>query len=210
MSKATQSEAIVRTIEALGRNNIEAFYAADKEELFELVEKLVPDGCLASFGGSMTLYETGLIDYLRSGKVNLLDRDKEGLTPAEREKMHRDSFWADVFFTSSNAVTEQGELYNVDAHGNRVAALCFGPNQVIVVVGENKIVANMDEAVERVRTVAAPKNVKRLSRATGCAKTGYCIDCRTSQRICTSYVKTSFQSKPDRIKVIILAGSWGY
>ncbi len=210
MTKITPSEAVTRAMQALGRNNIEAFYATDKEHLLEIVDGLLPEGCLAAFGGSMTLYETGLIDYLRGGRVNLLDRDKAGLAPAEVQKVFRDSFWADAYFMSSNAVTEEGELYNIDGNGNRVAALCFGPAQVIVVVGENKLVANLDEAIQRTRAVAAPKNAKRLGVNTGCIKTGRCIDCHTPQRICRSYVRTAFQANPDRIKVIFVAGSWGY
>lgn len=206
MNKTTPNEGVARAIEALASNNIQAFYAADKEELLQLVDGMLPEGCLASFGGSMTLYETGLIDYLRSGKVKLLDRDKAGLTPAEVQKVFRDSYNADVYFMSANAVTENGELYNTDGSGNRVSALCFGPAQVIVVVGENKLVANLDEAVKRVRTIAAPKNATRLKLIADPSE----ADEALLKRFCCMQVITSYQLKPDRIKVIFVAGSWGY
>ena len=140
---------VKRTIENLEKNNMEGFYVEDEKALIEKIDTIVKDGETVSVGGSMTLFETGLIDYLRSGRFNFLDRYKDGLTRDDVKDIYRKTFFADTFFTSSNAVTEDGELYNVDGNGNRVAAMLFGPDKVIAIVGINKIVKNVEEAIER-------------------------------------------------------------
>ena len=156
----------------------------------------------------MTLKETGVIDFLRNGSFNYLDRD--GLSGAELEKCFRDAFSADVYFSSSNAITENGELYNVDGTGNRVAAMLFGPEKVIVIAGCNKLVKDLDAADERVKAVAAPANAIRLDRNTPCTKTGRCADCRSEGRICANKVVFTRQTTPGRITVILVAEELGY
>lgn len=201
---------INRTIEELKKNNINGYLAKDKEEIITIIKSIISKGDVVSCGGSMSLFETGIIECLRNGKYEFLDRYKEGLSGEDIGKIYRDSFFADAYFTSSNAITEEGELYNVDGNGNRVAAMLFGPKKVIVVVGVNKIVKDIDEAIKRNREIAAPANAKRLNRATPCAKVGHCMDCNSNERICNEYTIIKRQGNKDRIHVIFLNEELGY
>lgn len=201
---------IKRTIEALGKNNMEAFYVENVDELHKKIKELVPQNSVVSVGGSRTLFETEVMELLGDGSYKFLDRYAPGLTPADIKKLYRDSFSADAYFTSTNALTENGELYNVDGTGNRVAAMIYGPEMVIVVCGINKIVKDLDEAIDRNKSVAAPINAKRLNRNTPCAITGVCSDCNSPDRICNDYVVIRRQGLKDRIKVIIIGEEYGY
>lgn len=212
---------IEKVIENLKRNNFEPYYLKSKEELLPLLDTLVNEGDTVAVGGSMTLFETGVIDYLRSGKYNFLDRYKEGITRDEVDKIYRNSFYADAYFCSTNALLEEGALYNVDGNSNRVAALIFGPKSVIVITGKNKIVKDFDEAVKRVKEIAAPLNTKRLSCNTYCNAKGKCVSlnnensdpcdgCKGEGRICASYVLSGYQRVKNRIKVIIIDENLGY
>jgi L-lactate utilization protein LutB len=208
--KFINQKRIEKTIDALEKNNMNGYYVKSKEELISKIEEIVKDGATVSVGGSMTLFETGIIDYLRSGKYNFLDRYENGLKPEDIKEIFRKTFYADAYFTSSNAITENGELYNVDGTGNRIAAITFGPDKVIVIAGVNKIVKDLDEARQRVKYVAAPANAKRLNRATPCTKVGHCMDCKSEQRICLKYSVMSRQSDKERIHVIFLNEQFGY
>ena len=157
---------INRTLEALRKNNMEGFFINTHEELISKIEELVEPNSKVSFGGSVTLFETKVMQHLRSGRYELLDRYKEGLTQEEIKKIFRESFFCDAYFTSTNAITEEGELYNVDGNGNRVAAMLYGPDKVIVIAGVNKIVKDIDEAISRVENFVAPANAKRLNKKT--------------------------------------------
>ena len=201
---------IERTIEALKKNKMNGYLVQDEKELIEKIEEIVNEGSSVAVGGSMTLFETGIIDYLRSGKYTFFDRYKEGLTKEEIKEVFRKSFSADAYFGSSNAVTEDGELYNVDGNGNRVAAMLYGPDKVIVVVGFNKIVKDLEAAIERNREMSAPANAKRLNKATPCVKVGYCMDCSSDDRICSEYTVIRKQFDKNRIHVIIVNKSLGY
>lgn len=201
---------VKRTIENLEKNNIEAYYVEDEKELINKLETLVSEGETVAVGGSMTLFEIGIIDYLRSGKFQFLDKYKEGLTGDDMKEIYRKSFFADSYLVSSNAVTEEGELYNVDGNGNRVAAMLYGPDKVIVIVGVNKLVKDLDEAIERNRENSAPANAKRLNRKTPCTKVGYCMDCSSPERICNDYVLIRKQGRKGRIKVLIVGKELGY
>lgn len=201
---------VERTIKNLKKNNMEAFFVNDKDEALELIKTLVNKNDVVSVGGSMTLFETGVIELLRNGDYTFLDRYKEGLTKEEIKEVYRKTFSADVFFTSTNAITETGTLLNIDGTGNRVAAMIYGPDKVIVVVGINKVVNNEEEAINRLRTIAAPINAHRLNRKTPCATTGNCEDCNSPERICANYVSMKRQINPDRIKVIIIDNEFGY
>ena len=205
-----KDQRIKRTMENLEKNNIEAFYLHDENEIIEKVSEFLKEGDTVSVGGSMTLFETGIIEYLRNGKFKFLDRYREGLSSAEIKEVFRNSFSADVYLTSSNALTENGELFNVDGTGNRVAAMLYGPDKVIVIVGENKIVKNVDQAILRNKEMSAPANCKRLSRKTPCVHTGHCMDCSSDERICNDYVLIRRQSIKGRLKVIIVGKSLGY
>lgn len=210
---------IEKTMEALKKNNFGVYYCETKEEVVPLVKALVPEGSTVANGGSMSLRDTGVAELLASGRYNFVDRSKyEG--EAVREAYIK-AFASDAYFCSSNAVTENGELYNVDGNSNRVACIVYGPKQVIMVVGKNKIVASIDEAIKRVKTCAAPPNAKRLSCKTPCAVTGECISlkkenpelcegCRSEGRICCSYVVSAWQRHKERIKVIIVNEDIGF
>lgn len=201
---------INRVIENLEKNNMEGYYARDEREVLDIVKTLVNKGESVSVGGSMTLFETGIIDYLRSGDFKFLDRYEPGLTREEIIDIFKKSFLTDTYFVSSNAITENGELYNVDGNGNRVAAMLYGPEKVIVIVGKNKIVKNVDEAIQRNREYAAPANAKRLDKKTPCARVGHCMDCKSEDRICNKYTIIRRQGRKGRIKVIIVGKELGY
>ncbi len=210
---------IEKTLEALRKNNMEAYFVNDRKEALSLTESLLEKGETVSVGGSVTLSEVGVLDMLRNGDYEFLDRYKEGLDRSEIEEIFRKSFFADSYIVSSNAVTENGELYNVDGNANRVSAMLFGPKSVICIVGKNKIVKNLKEAEKRVKTIAAPKNAKRLNCETYCAKTGVCLGaedenmcegCASEGRICASYVVHGRQRVKNRIKVIIVNENLGY
>ena len=208
--KWVNDEKILRTIKALKQNNINGYLVNNKDEIIDKISELVAEGSKVSCGGSMSLEETGVMKHLRSGRYDFLDRAKEGLSSEDIDKIYRESFFADAYFSSSNAITEDGELYNVDGNGNRVAALLFGPKRVIIVAGVNKIVKNIDEAIKRNREVAAPANAKRLNKKTPCTKVGFCMDCKSPEKICREYTIIRSQKDNDRIHVIFINENIGY
>lgn len=199
-----------RTKEALIANQYAASIVDSPETLIKLIESELKDNATVSVGGSMTLFETGVIDHLRSGRYEFWDRYAGNLDAEDLKALYVKSFGADAYFTSSNAITEDGCLYNVDGTGNRVAAMLFGPKKVFVIAGANKIVKDLEAAKARNREYAAPANAKRLNRKTPCAVTGVCSDCNSPERICHDYVYMQRQSQKNRIHVILLTGSYGY
>ncbi|MCI1943784.1 lactate utilization protein [Clostridium luticellarii] len=201
---------IKRTMKNLEKNNMEAYFVNDKEEVIGKLSEILKKGDTVSVGGSMSLFETGVIDFLRNGNYKFLDRYAENLKPEDIKDVFRKSFFADDYIVSTNALTEEGELYNVDGNGNRVAAMLYGPDKVIVIAGVNKIVANFQEAVDRVKHFSAPANVKRLNPDNPCAKLGYCVDCSSDSRICNEYTLIKRQNHKGRIKVIIVNQELGY
>ena len=204
-------ERIKRTMEQLKKNRMEAYYAPTKEEARQIALGLLHEGDVISCGGSMSIAECGLLEAVRqSGQYRFLDRARPGITPEEIEKLYRDTFFCDVYLASSNAVTEQGELFNVDGNSNRVAAMLYGPKSVIVVAGYNKIVPDIDAAVQRVKKVAAPINAVRLHCETPCAKVGECMNCHSEGRICCNYVVSAQQRHKNRIKVVLVGEELGF
>lgn len=201
---------ILRTIDALKENNINGYFISSKEELISKIEEIVPSGSKVGYGGSMTLSESGVMNHLRSGKYDLLDRDKDGLTKEEVTDIYKSAFTADAYFSSSNAITESGELYNVDGNGNRVAAMIYGPEKVIIIVGINKVVKDVKAAIDRNRQVCAPINAKRLNRQTPCAKVGYCMDCKSKEKVCREYTLIRSQNRNDRMYVMFMNEDFGY
>lgn len=197
-------------IEALNKNNMEGYFVQNSKELLDKISDLCPKGQVVAAGGSVSLEESGVIKLLKSGVYEYLDRNKEGLTMEEKEYIQRKAFFADTFFTGTNAITEEGWLYNVDGNGNRVAAMIYGPKQVIVVVGINKIVKDVKAAIDRVESIATPANCLRLKLETPCAKVGYCMDCSSNSRICNDYTLIKRQRVKGRIKVIIVNENLGY
>ena len=199
---------IKRTMEAVRANNMEAYYVKTAAEVLPFVENLIPAGATVSNGGSVSLDETGVMKLLASGRYNYLDRSK--VSGEELDKLFRDVFFADWYLASTNAITEAGELYNVDGNSNRVAAMTFGPKNVLLVVGYNKIVKDIHEASRRVKEVAAPANTDRLSCKTPCAVTGTCSDCHSPARICCTTTIHRYQRIPGRIKVLFVGESLGF
>lgn len=203
---------------ALEANNFEAYCVATKEEALEKVKSLLKIGSTVSVGGTMTLAECGIMDELRSGKYNFLDR--AAVSPEKVKEIYRQSFSADTYLCSANAVTEKGELFNIDGNGNRVAALIYGPDSVIVVAGYNKIVSDLEEAKTRLKKIAAPANGRRLGTKTYCYEAGECLSCRNNggmtdgckapDRMCSAYVVNAFQRNKGRIKVILVGEELGY
>lgn len=218
--KETIKTKINQTMEALKANNMNAFYAETSADAVEIAKSLLKDGYTISHGGSVTLKEAGFTELFNSGKYNYLDRSK-ATTPEEIMEIYRKAFSADVYFTSSNAVTLKGELYNVDGNSNRVAPMLFGPDKVVVVVGVNKLVNNIDDAVARVKGIAAPANCVRLEKNTYCKVNGkcvtldntngdFCAGCRSEDRICCNYTVMSMQRNKGRVNVIIVNEELGY
>lgn len=205
-----------KTAKALEKNNMTAFIVNTRKEAAEKVMSLITKGDVIASGGSATLKECGVIDMVKSPDYNYLDRES-----FPQEEVYRKAFSADVYLSSANAITENGELYNVDGNSNRVAAIAYGPKSVVIVAGYNKIVGNIDEAAKRVKRLAAPANTIRLSCDTYCAKTGECISlkknapdmtcgCDTDARICCNYLISARQRHKDRIKVILVAEELGF
>ena len=212
---------VEKVMKNLERNRMKPYFCENREEAQALVKTLIKKGETISCGGSKTLDETGIYQMINSPDYNFLDRSAPGMTRPEVEEVYRQTFRADTFFMSTNALTENGELYNVDGNSNRVACIVYGPRQVIMVVGKNKIVPNINAAVERVKKSAAPPNTVRLSCDTPCAKLGECVSlsnenaficdgCHGESRICCNYVISAQQRHKDRIKVIIVNENLGY
>lgn len=217
------NEALISSVmENLENNNMKPYFCQTGEEAKELVMSLIKEGDTVTNGGSVTMKEIGVMDAVKERKdITYLDRNAEGLTPEEVKEIYKKAFFADVYLMSANALTLNGELYNVDGNSNRVAALLYGPESVVVVCGVNKIVENLDEAVKRVKTIAAPKNTVRLHTGSYCENAGECMSlknegsfmcdgCKGSGRICCNYVVSAQQRHKDRIKVIIVNENLGY
>jgi hypothetical protein len=191
-----------RTIQALKKNNFGGLYVSDSKAALEEVMKRIPDGASVGIGGSVTLAQIGLLDALKNRKIQLIWPQQQAKSDEERLELFRKCFSTDVFLSSTNAVTEDGRLYNVDATGNRAGAMFIGPKKTIIVCGVNKIVKDLEAAEKRVREWVAPQNAKRLGKKTPCVETGVCADCSSPDRICNIYV--SLAKKPVRTEVIVI------
>ncbi len=217
--KAIIEKRINKVGENLKKNNMEFYYAQTAEDICPIVEKLIKEGDVITNGGTMTLSECGLCELLKSSKYNYLDRSK--MTPEEADELYIRAFSADVYVSSSNAITEDGVLYNVDGNSNRIAAIAYGPKSVIIIAGYNKIVKDLNEAELRVKREAAPPNCVRLGCPTYCKETGECVSlskadrqisdgCSGDGRICCNYLISAHQRHKGRIKVIIVGEELGY
>ncbi len=197
-----QEKQVERTINALKKNNFEALFVRDSKAAFEEVMKRIPDGATVGIGGSVTLTQLGLQEALEKRGIHLIWPFQQAKNEEERLRLIQKSFSADVFLSSTNAITEDGKLFNVDASGNRVGAMFIGPKKTIILTGVNKIVKDLQAAEKRVREWVAPQNIKRLNRKTPCAETGVCADCSSPDRICNIYV--TLAKRPSRTEVIII------
>ncbi|KGK87010.1 lactate utilization protein [Clostridium sp. HMP27] len=199
-----------RTIDNLRKHNMEGYFVKDEVELIELLKELITEDSVVGVGDSMTLFETGVIEFLRKGNYKFLDKYKENITSEEKKQIYIQNFSSDTFMCSTNALTENGELYNIDGNGSRVAPMIYGPKQVVLVAGINKIVSDLKEAEKRVRNYSAPIDAKRLKKNTPCTTLGYCVDCKSPNRICNDFLIITGQFVKDRIKVIIVGKELGY
>lgn len=203
-------ERIKKVIFNLQRNNIAGYFVKNKEELLQLMDTLMKNGEKVGCGDSVTLEETGVFDFVRSNDFDFYDKHRSGLTSDEKRAIYLKNFEVDTFLTGTNAITLDGKLFNIDGNGSRVAPMLYGPKQVIVVVGINKLVETVDDAVCRARQIAAPLDAKRLKKGTPCTKLDKCIDCRHEQRICNDFVLITGQFVKNRIKVIIVNQAYGF
>ena len=196
-------------IKNMAKKNLEGYYCATSAEAVEKALSLMPEGASVTWGGSMTLTECGLMDALRTANYEIIDRDT-AKTPEEARVMYSKQVMADYFLMSTNAITIDGELVNIDGRSNRVSCLCWGPQNVIIIAGMNKVAPAVESAIKRVRNMAAPANCVRLNKNTPCAQTGKCGDCYSQESICSQVLITRRSSAPNRIKVILVGEELGY
>jgi hypothetical protein len=194
---------------ALENNNFDAYLAKDSLEANQIIIKeIIPkiDVKSASWGDSMTLHTTGVLDTLRKiPDINVIETFAQGVSREEIMERRRQALWVDIFFCGSNALTETGKLVNLDMVGNRIAGIIFGPQYVIITVGRNKIVSDLGEAMKRIKNYAAPVNaIRHTDFKTPCRKTSYCMDCKSPDRICNTWTITEKSYPKGRIKVLII------
>lgn len=196
-------------IRKLEKRGFEACYCADRKAAVETALSMMPKGSSVTWGGSMSISEAGLTQALDPARYRIIDRAK-ATSPEEVKACYRQAFSADYYLMSTNAITKDGELVNIDGNGNRVAALAYGPEHVIMLVGMNKVEPNLQAAIDRVHHTAAPANAIRLNLHTPCSQTGSCADCLSPDCICGHTVITRYCRIPRRIKVILVGENLGY
>ena len=212
MNVLEQHHALIaeQVIKNLKKRHMDGYYCKTPQEAVSLASSLMTAGSSVTWGGCMTMKEIGLLDEIKS-RHDLVVMDRaDAKTPDEVDALYRKAFSADTFIMSANAITLDGELLNIDGTGNRVAALIYGPKQVLVIAGMNKVCKDLGEAMTRVRNIASPPNCIRLDKKTPCASTGVCGDCLSADCICNQIVTTRNSRDPQRIKVILVEGSWGF
>ena len=198
-----------RMIKNLNRRNMEAFYCPTGKEAVEKVAELITDGSTVTWGGTATVRDLGIPEVLKSrGTLKVLDRDLAE-TPEEKEAIYLRAFTADVYLTSANAISEDGVIVNIDGNGNRVAAITWGPKKVIFVIGMNKVAQNVEAALARARSTAAPTNAARFDVKTPCKTDGVCHNCNSPQSIC-NYVHFLRNSPQGRHIVVLVGEPLGY
>lgn len=195
-------------MKAMESRHFEAYYCGTKEEALKKALELIPEGSVVAWGGSVTMNEIGLSEALHSGNYQLIDRD--AAPPEERRKLMRQGLLADYFISGANAVSEDGEIVNIDGMGNRVGAIVYGPDHVVIIAGMNKVAKTLEDAVKRARTIAAPINKQRFGGTTPCAKTGSCGDCKAEDCICCQMLVTRVCRPAGRIKVILVGEELGF
>lgn len=210
MTPQEQYKAILsqKIISNLKKRNITGYYCKNKTEALQKALEIIPKGSTIAWGGSQSIKEIGLLDAIRSEDYTLYDRDKAA-TPAEAKELFRQAFSCNYYLSGTNAITLDGELVNIDGNGNRVAAMIYGPDHVLLIVGMNKITKDETSARERIRNYASPLNAIRLECNTPCKTTGICQDC-LGNTICCQMVTTRFSREADRITVILVGENLGY
>lgn len=195
-------------VKNLKNRHFDAYYCETKEEALEMALSLIPQGDTVGWGGTVTCQQIGLLDAVRNGNFRAIDRDACA-TMEEREEAMRKALLADTFLTSANAISLDGQMVNIDGNGNRVAAIVYGPKQVIVMAGMNKVEDNLDAAINRARTVAAPMNQQRFGLPNPCGATGSCGDCKTETCICNHILITRHCRPVGKIKFILVGEDLG-
>ena len=198
-----------KIIAGLNSRNMAGYYAESKEEALAKALELIPEGSSIAWGGTMSVGEIGLKDAVCQGNYHIYNRDAAA-TPEEKRKIELITYDCDFFLTSANAITEDGVIVNIDGYANRVSAIAAGPRNVLMIVGMNKVVKDVENAVSRARNEAAPINAQRFNLNTPCAKTGACFDCKSPDTICCQFLITRFSKAPQRIKVILVNDELGF
>ena len=202
-----RNELLAQTvIKGLKSRNMTGYYAASKEEAKEIALSLIPEGSSVTMGGGMSVHEIGLVDTIKKGNYNFIDRDAY----EDKRAAMLAAYNADVFLSSSNAITQDGILVNIDGNANRVSAIAQGPKKVVMIVGMNKVCDDWDGAMKRARNVAAPINTQRFGLSTPCTKTGTCMDCKSPDTICCQFLITRFSRHAGRIHVILVNDNLGF
>ncbi len=195
-----------KVIKGLESRNMTGYYAGSRDEARKLALSLIGEGASVTMGGAMSAHEIGLVDALKAGNFNFIDRDEY----EDKRAAMLAAYDADVFLSSANAITEDGIMVNIDGNANRVSAICQGPRKVVFIVGLNKVTPDLDSAMKRARSVAAPTNAQRFGLNTPCCKTGTCMDCKSPDTICCQFLITRFSRHKDRIHVILVNESLGF
>lgn len=196
-------------VKNLINRHFEAYYCENKRDALQKALELIPEGASVGWGGTMSAAEIGLQDAIRKGNYKAIDRDS-AKTLEEKEQLSKACLDTDVFLTGANAMSLDGQMVNIDGTGNRVAAIIYGPESVIVIVGMNKVCDTLEDAVKRARTVASPMNMQRFMKDTPCAVTGVCGDCKREDCICNQIVITRHCRPIGRIKYIVVGEDLGY
>lgn len=194
----------------LKKRNIEGFYCQTKEEALQLVLDMVPDGASAGWGGSVTLKQIGLFDALREKGCVLHDMDDANGDPEKAREIYLKSVGDDFFFMSTNGITEDGELVNIDGQGSRLSRMIFGPKHVVIIAGINKISADIQSAVDRIRNEVCPILAVAGGRNTACSNLGRCGNCFTPDSMCCEFVVTRKSRQNGRMKLILVGEELGY
>lgn len=207
--KQSNANAAATILGRLPKRNMEGYFCETCEEAVKKALELMPEGSSVSWGGSMSISECGLMEALKEHDYTLIDR-AAATTPQEQREIYAKTVMADYYLMSTNAITMNGELVNIDGFGNRVACLCSGPRNVIIIAGMNKVVNSIEAGIDRIRTKAAPPNTTRLNKDTPCARTGVCGDCFSPGCICSQTVITRRSGIPGRIKIILVNEDLGF
>lgn len=195
-------------VKNLKSRHFDAYYCETREQALEKALELIPKGATVGWGGALSAKQIGLIDAMNAGEYNAIDRDKT-TSPEERVKAMKRCLMADVFITGANALSLDGQMVNIDGVGNRVAAIVYGPESIVVIAGMNKVMDTLDAAVVRARTIAAPMNKQRFASQTPCEVTGTCGDCKSEGCICNQILVTRNSKPAGRIKMILVGEDLG-
>ena len=202
-----RNELLAQTvIKGLKSRNMNGYYASSREEALRIALELIPEGSYVTMGGAMSAHEIGLVDALKNGNYQFIDRDAY----EDKRAAMLAAYDADVFLSSANAITSDGVMVNIDGNSNRVSAIAQGPKKVVFIVGMNKVCGDVDGAIKRARNVAAPINAQRFGLSTPCSKTGACMNCKSPDTICCQILITRYSRHTDRIHVILVNDNLGF